>query len=55
MAEAAVGEVIELHFDDEFRRQRLPFQGMFRAPTARASGSFTGEARRFDQFLQCLG
>ena|ERR1700678_2967409 len=52
VTEAAAREMIELHFDDQFRRQRLPFERMLCTPAARAAGSFAGEPRRLDQFLQ---
>lgn len=55
MAEAAAGEVIELHFGDKFVVERLPLHGMLCAPTAFASGSFSGEARRFDEFQEFFG
>ena len=52
MAKTSAGEVIELHLDDQFVLERLPFHGVLRAPATQAAGGFAGEAGRLDQFLQ---
>jgi len=44
MAKTPTGEMIELHFDDEFVVERLPRHGALRAPTAQAARSFAGKA-----------
>ena len=54
MTKASSGEMIELHFDDEFVVEWLPFHRALGAPAAEAAGSFAREAGRLDQLLQLL-
>src|SRR5690348_4906571 len=54
MPEAAAGEVIVLHLDDELRRERLPLARPLGAPPAGPTGRLAGEAGRLDQLLELL-
>jgi hypothetical protein len=51
MTETPACEMIELDFDDEPRLERLPFHGMFGAPTAWAARRFARESGWLDQFF----
>lgn len=51
MAETAVGEMVELDFDDQLRREGFPFAAALCAPAAWAAGGFAGEAAAFFGWL----
>ncbi len=55
MAEAAAGEVIVLHLDDELRRERLPFRRALCAPSAGPARRLSGKPRLPDELLQLGG
>ena len=48
VAKATAGEMVELHFNHQLGIERFPLAGAFAAPPARASGCFSGEARRLN-------
>ena len=52
VTKSSAGEVIELHFGNQFGLERLPFHRSFGAPAAETSGCFSCEARWLDYFLQ---
>src|SRR5579883_1424007 len=54
VAEAASGEVIVLHFDDELRLERLELAGTFGAPAAGTAGTAAGEAWGLAEGFQFL-
>src|SRR4051794_38482948 len=54
MAEAVRGDLIIAHLDHEFRPERLPLGGAFRAPPARAARGAAGEAGRLDERFELV-
>jgi len=54
MPKAAAGEVVVLHFDDEFGGERLPFGRALGGPAAGTTGRVAGKTRRLDQYLELL-
>jgi hypothetical protein len=54
MAETSSSEMIELHFDDVFRIDRLPFHRMLGAPSAQTPWRFSRKAWRLHHFLELL-
>jgi len=55
MSKALTAHVIVTDLHDEFRLQRLPFRCFAAIPPARTSRRPTGEARRFNRWLEFLG
>ena len=54
VAEAAAGDLVVEHLDDELGLERLPFGRALGRPAARAARRVAGEARRLDQRLELL-
>ena len=52
--ESITREMIVAHFHNDFRIDRLPFAGAFRAPTTRPARRIAGEPRRFSQRFEFL-